>query len=56
MQVRNAWNITEAILIKLQEEVALAGGKLLMFYIPDQVNIYPKAWKDTRLKYFLTGN
>lgn len=50
-KIRKAWNITEALIIKLQEEAASVGSKLLVFYIPNRAQIYSKDWEDTKRKY-----
>lgn len=43
--VRASWKITEAMLIKLQEEVSSIGSRLLVFYIPFEASIYKKEWE-----------
>lgn len=49
--IRKAWKITEAILIKLKIETASVGSKLLVFYIPSSAGVYPEIWQATRKKY-----
>ncbi len=53
-KVRDAWNITEAIIIKLQEETCVINSKLLIFYIPNRASIYRKEWEATKKKYVIS--
>jgi len=50
-EIRDAWKITEAIIIKLKEETTAVGSKLLVFYNPDQASIYDEEWQATKRKY-----
>jgi len=52
--VRDAWEVTEAILIKLREEVEYVGGELVVFYIPPRPSVYKEVWQDTKKRYGLS--
>lgn len=49
--IRKAWEITEALLLKTKEEVISNGGEFLVFYIPSRASIYSEEWKSTKRKY-----
>jgi hypothetical protein len=49
--IRDAWKITEAVMVKLQSEVFLVNGKLLVFYIPNKASIYRNLWQASMRKY-----
>jgi hypothetical protein len=46
-----AWQVTEAILARLQREVKAASSRLLVCYIPNSSAIYDRQWQDTKAKY-----
>lgn len=48
---REAWNLTEALLLRLKDSTRKAGSRLLVFYVPTQASIYQDIWQDTKLKY-----
>lgn len=43
-EVHQAWNITEAILLRLRESIERSGGDLIVFYVPDNALIYAQSW------------
>lgn len=50
-EIRDAWRITEALIIELQKETASIGSKLIVFYIPPRAAVYKGAWQATKRKY-----
>ena len=53
LEVEEMWRRTEAILAALDAEVALSGGRLLLFYVPDHAEVNDAIWEATRRKYGL---
>lgn len=53
-EIRAAWEVTEAILIKLHREILSAGSKLLVFYIPPRPSIYFEYWQAMKRQYGLS--
>ncbi len=53
-EIRDAWNITEAIIIRLQEEASLINSKLLIFYIPNRASTYREEWEATKKRYAIS--
>jgi len=51
--VRDAWEITEAMIVKLKEEAESIGSNLLVFNIPFEGSIYQKEWDKLKRKYGL---
>jgi lysophospholipase L1-like esterase len=49
--VRESWHITEAMLIKLKEDTALAGSRLLVVLVPHEASIYPEMWETIKNNY-----
>lgn len=50
-KITAAWNVTEALIVELGKEASSIHSRLLVFYIPDGVNIYAQEWQDTKKKY-----
>jgi lysophospholipase L1-like esterase len=50
-EVENAWRITEALLQKLNEEVASVGSILLVFYVPVRASVYLDEWQKMKRQY-----
>lgn len=42
-----AWRVTEALLAQLKRETALAGSRLVVFYVPPRFSIYTDEWATT---------
>lgn len=40
-----AWQLTAALLDRLRQKTAEAGSRLLVFYIPEKIEIHPEAWQ-----------
>ena len=53
-QVREAWNLTEALLVELKEKVVSSGGRLLVFYVPSRESYDAESWSATKKKYGLS--
>lgn len=51
-----AWQLTEAIIVNLRDEVEREGGKFMLFYAPAIVEVVDEFWEDTRRKYDLTDD
>jgi len=49
--VRASWEITEAMIKKLQKDADTAGSKLLIFNVPFEGSIYQEEWKKLKNKY-----
>ena len=49
--IRYAWRVTEAIIIRLKKEVQANKSKLLVCYIPNSSSIYGNQWEDTKKTY-----
>lgn len=41
-----AWQVTAALLHRLNLQATAAGSKLLVFYIPEKIEVYPASWAD----------
>lgn len=54
-EVEAAWEITEALLVRLRDEVEADGGRLLVFYVPAAVVTDEKAWRRMTGQYRLSG-
>jgi hypothetical protein len=50
-EVRASWEITEAMIKKLQEDAAAIGSKLLVYYVPFEGSIYQEEWEKLKKKY-----
>lgn len=48
---KNAWNVTEAVIVELKKEAFLINSKLLVFYIPADVSIYERDWQILKERY-----
>lgn len=53
-QIREAWKLTEALLIKLKEEMESSGNRFLVFYVPVAASVYPEAWQEKQREYGLS--
>jgi lysophospholipase L1-like esterase len=53
-QIEAAWELTEALLAKLDHEVRSAGSELLLFYVPMSAAVYPSQWDRMKRNYHLT--
>ena len=54
-QIQEAWNLTEALLVELKQEVASSGGRLLIFYVPSRESYDAESWGAAQRKYGLSG-
>jgi len=52
-EVESAWQLTEAIVVTLRDEVEREGGKFVLLYAPAIVEVVDDFWEDTRRKYDL---
>jgi hypothetical protein len=52
--VRDSWEITEAMILKLREEVESVGSEFLVFYIPFEGSIYQEEWVKLKRVYNLS--
>ena len=50
-ELEKAWNLTEALLVRLRDEVEADGSRFAVFYIPSRPAIYPADWKRTKRAY-----
>ncbi len=50
-QIEESWKLTEALLVKLQQEVEATGSRFMVFYIPVAASVYPEAWQEKQNKY-----
>lgn len=48
---REAWNLTEALLLRLKDSAKKAGSRLIVFYVPAQTSIDEQIWQDAKIKY-----
>ncbi len=53
-QMQYAWDITEALLVRLCGQVGESGGQLIVFHIPTRENIYPFYWDVAKSYYGIT--
>ena len=53
-QIRDSWKLTEALLVKLRQEVELSGSRFVIFYVPVAASVYPEAWQEKQNKYGLS--
>ncbi len=53
-QIRDAWELTEALLVKLKEEAGSSGSRFMIFYVPVAASVYPEAWQEKQNKYGLS--
>jgi lysophospholipase L1-like esterase len=54
--VRSSWEITEAMIKKLQEDAAAIGSKLIVYYVPFEGSIYQVEWEKLKKKYGFSDN
>lgn len=52
--IREAWDITEALLRALRDETSFIGSELLVFYVSSRALVYPESWPATRARYRLS--
>jgi hypothetical protein len=52
--VRQSWQITEAMLIKLKEETDSIGSELLVFFVPHEGGVYQEVWSKIKENYGLS--
>jgi hypothetical protein len=53
---RNAWKLTERILIELKKETDTIGSRFLVFLVPDRSAIEPRVWKRALAQYGLDAS
>jgi hypothetical protein len=53
-EIRAAWELTEALLAKLKQEVNADGSKLLVFHVPAQASVHLEKWEQMKRNYGLT--
>lgn len=49
--IASAWQVTEALLVRLHESVTNGGGQFLIVGIPDHFEIYAESWESTQKRY-----
>jgi len=49
--VRESWHVTEAMLVKLKEETAIIGSRLLVVMVPHEASVYPEMWEAIKNNY-----
>ncbi|MFT5111028.1 MAG: lysophospholipase L1-like esterase [Parasphingorhabdus sp.] len=42
---QRAWQLTEALIVKLKADVESSGAKFLLMTIPDSIQVYPEDWR-----------
>ena len=52
-EINNAWQITAALLQQLNNKTAAEGSDLVVFYIPEKIEIYEDAWEKLLQTYAL---
>ena len=50
-ELEDAWKLTEALLVRLRDEVEADGSKFAVFYVPSRPTVYPQVWEETRGAY-----
>ena len=50
-ETRQAWELTEALIVSLKEAVLSAQSKLVVFYVPPSAAIYDNEWQATKTKF-----
>ncbi|MGH7453914.1 MAG: alginate O-acetyltransferase AlgX-related protein, partial [bacterium] len=50
-KIVKAWEITERLIKKANEEVASINSKLLIFYVPSRPSVYAEDWQASKRKY-----
>ena len=53
-EIRAAWEVTEALLAKLKQEVHADDSKLLVFHVPAQATVHLEKWELMKQNYGLT--
>ena len=54
--IAEAWKITEALLVRLQEESTAIGSELLIFYVPVRASIYLNEWERMGKQYGISDD
>ncbi|MBI5914309.1 MAG: SGNH/GDSL hydrolase family protein [Bacteroidetes bacterium] len=52
-EMQDAWQRTAALLARLQQKTAAADSRLLVFYIPEKIEVHPDTWEDFLRTYSL---
>jgi len=52
-EMSESWQITAALLDRLQRNASAAGSSFLVFYIPEKIEVYPDSWKQFLTTYSL---
>lgn len=55
-EIRAAWEVTEALLVKLKQEVNADGSELLVFHAPGQATVHLEKWEQMKRNYDLTDD
>jgi len=50
-RIEELWQLTEALLLKLRDDTASVGSRLLIFYVPFRASIYDDEWKKMERQY-----
>ena len=50
-ELEDAWELTEALLVRLRDEVEADGSKFAVFYVPSRPAVYAEDWHKTRRAY-----
>lgn len=50
-QLKAAWELTEALIVKLRQEVESSGSDFMVLYVPVAASVYPEAWQEKQQKY-----
>ncbi len=53
-EIRAAWELTEALLAKLEQEASADGSELLVFHVPTQATVHLEKWEQMKRNYGLT--
>ena len=54
--MRYAWNVTRAIILRLNKNVRADNGRLLVCYIPNVFSLYQDQWKDLKKRYQISDH
>lgn len=55
-QIRRAWDITEALIVKLRDEAIAVDSRLLVCNAPARMRVYEDEWESVKRKYGLSGD
>jgi lysophospholipase L1-like esterase len=53
-EIRAAWELTGALLARLEQETSADGSKLLVFHVPTQATLHLEKWEQMKRNYGLT--